>query len=63
MSDVVNILWRLSRTLRHDGVDYADYIEQPTYREIPAKVTLPFRTKLTPQFLTIPANVTLQIEV
>ena len=31
MSDVVNKLWGFCHTLRHDGVDYGDYIEQITY--------------------------------
>ena len=31
MSDVVQKLWGFCHTLRHDGVDYGDYIEQLTY--------------------------------
>lgn len=31
MSDVVNKLWGFCHSLRHDGVDYGDYIEQITY--------------------------------
>lgn len=31
MSDVVNKLWGFCHTLRHDGMDYGDYIEQITY--------------------------------
>lgn len=31
MSDVVNKLWGFCHTLRHDGIDYGDYIEQLTY--------------------------------
>lgn len=31
MGDVVNKLWGFCHTLRHDGVDYGDYIEQLTY--------------------------------
>ena len=31
MSDVVNRLWGFCHTLRHDGIDYGDYIEQLTY--------------------------------
>jgi type I restriction enzyme M protein len=31
MSDVVQTLWGFCHTLRHDGVDYGDYIEQLTY--------------------------------
>src|SRR5688572_22839125 len=31
MSDVVQTLWGFCHTLRHDGVDYGDYIEQITY--------------------------------
>ena len=31
MSDVVNKLWGFCHTLRHEGIDYGDYIEQLTY--------------------------------
>ena len=31
MSDIVQKLWGFCHTLRHDGVDYGDYIEQITY--------------------------------
>ena len=31
MSDIVNKLWGFCHTLRHDGIDYGDYIEQITY--------------------------------
>lgn len=31
MTDVVSKLWSFCHTLRHDGVDYSDYIEQITY--------------------------------
>lgn len=31
MSDIVNKLWGFCHTLRHDGVDYNDYIEQLTF--------------------------------
>jgi type I restriction enzyme M protein len=31
MSDVVQQLWGFCHTLRHDGIDYGDYIEQITY--------------------------------
>lgn len=31
MTDIVNKLWGFCHTLRHDGVDYGDYIEQLTY--------------------------------
>lgn len=31
MSDVVERLWGFCHTLRHDGIDYGDYIEQITY--------------------------------
>ncbi len=31
MSDVVNKLWGFCHTLRHDGIDYGDYIEQITF--------------------------------
>ena len=31
MTDVVNKLWGFCHILRHDGIDYGDYIEQMTY--------------------------------
>jgi type I restriction enzyme M protein len=31
MTDIVQKLWGFCHTLRHDGVDYGDYIEQLTY--------------------------------
>jgi type I restriction enzyme M protein len=31
MSDIFNKLWGFCHTLRHDGIDYGDYIEQLTY--------------------------------
>jgi type I restriction enzyme M protein len=31
VSDIVNKLWGFCHTLRHDGIDYGDYIEQLTY--------------------------------
>jgi type I restriction enzyme M protein len=31
MSDIVQRLWGFCHTLRHDGIDYGDYIEQLTY--------------------------------
>jgi type I restriction enzyme M protein len=31
MTDVVSTLWGFCHTLRHDGIDYGDYIEQITY--------------------------------
>src|SRR5687767_5411189 len=31
MTDIVQMLWGFCHTLRHDGVDYGDYIEQITY--------------------------------
>ena len=31
MTDVVQTLWGFCHTLRHDGIDYGDYIEQITY--------------------------------
>ncbi|MGB7063003.1 MAG: class I SAM-dependent DNA methyltransferase [Candidatus Zixiibacteriota bacterium] len=31
MADIVNRLWGMCHTLRHDGIDYGDYIEQLTY--------------------------------
>ena len=31
MTDVVGKLWGFCHTLRHDGIDYGDYIEQLTY--------------------------------
>jgi type I restriction enzyme M protein len=30
MSDIVQKLWGFCHTLRHDGIDYGDYIEQIT---------------------------------
>ena len=30
-TNVVNKLWGFCHTLRHDGIDYGDYIEQLTY--------------------------------
>jgi len=31
MADIVSKLWGFCHTLRHDGIDYGDYIEQLTY--------------------------------
>src|SRR5213596_763254 len=31
MADVVSKIWGFCHTLRHDGIDYGDYIEQITY--------------------------------
>ena len=31
MTDVVGKLWGFCHTLRHDGIDHGDYIEQITY--------------------------------
>ena len=31
MTDVVGKLWGFCHVLRHDGIDYGDYIEQLTY--------------------------------
>src|SRR5216683_6922408 len=31
MTDLVSKLWGFCHTLRHDGIDYGDYIEQITY--------------------------------
>jgi type I restriction enzyme M protein len=31
MADIVNKYWGFCHTLRHDGIDYGDYIEQLTY--------------------------------
>ena len=31
MTDVAQKLWGFCHTLRHEGVDYGDYIEQITY--------------------------------
>ena len=31
MTDVVQTLWGFCHTLRHDGIDYGDYIEQITF--------------------------------
>ncbi len=58
MTDVVNKLWGFCHTLRHDGVDYGDYIEQLTYLlflkmaderaiEVPPETDWPFLRKLS----------------
>lgn len=58
MTDVVGKLWGYSGTLRHDGIDYSDYIEQLTYLlflkmadergvEIPEKADWPYLRKLS----------------
>ncbi len=31
MTDIVGKLWGFCHTLRHDGIDYGDYIAQLTY--------------------------------
>jgi hypothetical protein len=31
MTDIVGKLWGFCHMLRHDGIDYGDYIEQLTY--------------------------------
>jgi hypothetical protein len=31
VSDIVQRLWGFCHTLRHEGIDYGDYIEQITY--------------------------------
>src|SRR5580704_17300182 len=31
MTDIVQKLWGFCHTLRHEGIDYGDYIEQLTY--------------------------------
>jgi len=31
MTDIVGQLWGFCHTLRHDGIDYGDYIDQLTY--------------------------------
>ena len=31
MTDIVTKLWGFCHTLRHDGIDYGNYIEQLTY--------------------------------
>jgi len=31
MADIVNKLWGFCHVLKHDGIDYGDYIEQLTY--------------------------------
>jgi type I restriction enzyme M protein len=56
MTDVVAKLWGFCHTLRHDGVDYGDYIEQLTYLlflkmadergiELPEKADWPYLRK------------------
>jgi len=58
MTDVVNKLWGFCHTLRHDGVDYGDYIEQLTYLlflkmadergiEVPPETDWPYLRKLS----------------
>lgn len=58
MTDVVNKLWGFCHTLRHDGVDYGDYIEQLTYLlflkmadergiEVPTETDWPYLRKLS----------------
>ena len=58
MTDVVNKLWGFCHTLRHDGVDYGDYIEQLTYLlflkmadergiDVPAETDWPYLRKLS----------------
>jgi type I restriction enzyme M protein len=48
MTDVVGRLWGFAHNLRHDGVDYGDYIEQITY--------LLFLKMADEQEVTLPAN-------
>ncbi len=48
MTDVVGKLWGFCHTLRHDGVDYGDYIEQLTY--------LLFLKMADERGLTLPVN-------
>ena len=48
MTDVVGKLWGFCHTLRHDGIDYGDYIEQLTY--------LLFLKMADEQGLTLPVN-------
>jgi len=50
MSDIVNKLWGFCHTLRHDGIDYGDYIEQLTY--------LLFLKMADEKGITIPNNCT-----
>src|SRR5437868_10857538 len=58
MTDVVNKLWGFCHTLRHDGVDYGDYIEQLTYLlflkmahergiDVPTETDWPYLRKLS----------------
>lgn len=58
MIDVVNKLWGFCHVLRHDGVDYGDYIEQLTYLlfikmanergvDLPANTDWPYLRKLS----------------
>jgi type I restriction enzyme M protein len=58
MTDVVNKLWGFCHTLRHDGVDYGDYIEQLTYLlflkmadergiDVPVETDWPYLRKLS----------------
>jgi len=63
MSDVVQKLWGFCHTLRHDGVDYGDYIEQITYLlfikmadergvDLPGETDWPFLSKKSGTDLT-----------
>ena len=63
MTDIVGKLWGFCHTLRHDGIDYGDYIEQLTYLlflkmieekgvEIPAKYSWPVLRKKSGTDLT-----------
>jgi len=38
MTDIVGKLWGFCHTLRHDGIDYGDYIEQLTYLLFPKMI-------------------------
>src|SRR5215472_10285512 len=63
MSDIVGKLWGFCHTLRHDGIDYGDYIEQITYLlflkmaderglELPEQADWPYLRKLSGTDLT-----------
>lgn len=63
MSDIVQKLWGFCHTLRHDGIDYGDYIEQITYLlfikmadergvDLPGETDWPFLSKKSGTDLT-----------
>jgi len=55
LSDVVNKLWGFCHTLRHDGIDYGDYIEQLTYLLF-LKMADEKAAKIPPKYITAKAS-------